>query len=166
MFLIAAAVAAEAATAPGHPEAPHPWYVDPLIDFGGWAVLAALLLAFVKYALPKIVKAITAAFATMRADYKETLTDTTTQFTGSLKEQREAFAAERALDRDAQRESTVASHNTAVAMASLSNSMDNFSTELRDLPDRIRRATVKTNAPTQDELQAAREAKVAKEAQA
>ena len=156
MNIVAAAAAAVAAseTAPpaataSHPEAPHPWYLDLLIEWGGWAVMALAVLAFMKYGLPKILD----GWAAMRNDFKGSLTDTTTAFTGALKdqrahakeerkEQRDAFEAERKLDRESVRESTKASQGQAIAMASLAVSMDSFSDELRRTTERFAPAEV------------------------
>ncbi len=74
----------------------------------------------------------------------------------------EQLAAERESREKFVGESTAMGNAQAAATLKMSDSMDRFGDKLEDLPDRIRRATSQQRAPTQDELQAAREVKEAK----
>ena len=110
----------------------------------------------------------------MRADNEKQETKQRGDFLGALEkseeraERREAAQAEQLqAERESRErfvsESTAVGTAQAAAMLRMSDSMDRFGDKLENLPERIRRATVKQQAPTQDELQAAREAKEAKE---
>jgi len=133
---------------------------------------AVLVYLFVKF-IPDMKADHAKERAELRADNEKQETKQRGDFLGALDkleeraERRESAQAEQLqAERESREqfvgESTAMGNAQAAATLKLSDSMDRFGDKLENLPDRIRRATSQQKAPTQDELQAAREIKEAK----
>ncbi len=155
-------LAEHAATAP----APTDW-VSILLSAGvAGAVLVYLFLKFI----PDMKAEHAKERAELRSDNEKQETKQRGDFLSAFEkseeraERREAAQAEQLqAERESREkfvgESTAMGNAQAAATLKLSDSMDRFGDKLEGLPDRIRRATSQQKAPSQDELQAAREAK-------